>query len=116
MKIKNGKIEDYESKDEVVVRSHLSLALGSWFGLDLTDIPEIMQKIGVRSKNYEIALVDKETYADKVTILIRTKRTNYEVEIFKGNMIDPYSHFKISNKGNTKYYSVKRTIQVDRVE
>lgn len=117
MKIKNGEIKSSSKslKTEELLRTKLSLSLYEWFDLKLTDIPEIMKKIGVRSKNYEIKFLEENQEFDEVNLLVVTNYTTYEVEIFRGNMVNPYSHFKISNNGKTKTFEVKRDIQVNEV-
>lgn len=115
MKIKNGRIveEEVTSDKELIFRSKLKEILEKWYGLGLIDIPEIMKKIGIRSKNYEI--IDFSNYAaDLRRFTVQTKSTDYEIEMFRGNMIDPYSHIKVTHKGKEKYYSVSKVIQVER--
>ncbi len=115
MQIKNGKIftEEVTTDDELIFRSKLKEILEKWYGLGLIDIPEVIERIGIRSKNYEI--VDLVNYAcDLRHFTVKTKSTEYEIEMFRGNMINPYSHIKVSHKGKEKYYSVKKVIQVER--
>lgn len=115
MEVKNGRIveEEVTSDKELIFRSKLKEILEKWYGLGLIDIPEIMEKIGIRSKNYEI--IDFSNYAaDLRRFTVQTKSTNYEIEMFRGNMINPYSHIKVTHKGKEKYYSVNKVIQVER--
>lgn len=116
MKIKNGRIDDEGLSDnEIVFRKQFRDTLKNWYGLALYDIPEVMEKIGIRSKNYEI-IPSPRFSSDSTCILVKTKNTVYEVEMFRGNMINPYSHFKVTNKGKEKFYSVKKVIQVEEIE
>lgn len=115
MKIKNGRIatEEVMTDKELIFRSKFKEILEKWYGLGLIDIPEVMEKIGIRSKNYEIK--DFINYAcDLRYFTVKTKNTEYEIEMFRGNMIDPYPHIKVTNKGKDKFYSVKKVIQVER--
>lgn len=114
MQIKNGKIveEKVMSDEQRFFRRELKAELENTFGLQLNDIPELMKKVGIRSENYEISR--SYSFYNGIVCIVKTKNTEYEIEIFRGNMINPYSHIKVSHKGKEKYYSVKKVIQVER--
>lgn len=116
MQIKNGRIveEKVMSDDELILRRKLKTELENSFGLQLNDIPNLMKKIGIRSQNYQI--LPSYYFYDGQEYIVKTKNTEYLVEIFRGNMINHYSHIKVTNKGKNKYYSVKKVIQVERFE
>lgn len=117
MKIRDGRIEycDMVYKGEVKMRENLSSKLDSWFGLRLSDLPEILKGIGVKSKNYDIEDLKYEDFFEKVSFNVKTRSTKYVVEMFKGNMEDPYPHFKISRNGKSKWYQVKKIIQIEQL-
>lgn len=114
MEVKNGRIveEEVMSDNELIQRRNLKVELESSFGLQLNDIPDLMKKIGIRSQNYEV--LHSYDYYDGRGYIVKTKNTEYQVEIFRGNMITPYSHIKVTHKGKEKYYSVNKIIQVER--
>jgi len=116
MKIVNGKLvvkEKDESLQDIYLRNKLKDILDEWLELKLEDIPEIMEKIGVRSKNYTIVL-DPMSSIWRLGLIVNTKCTMYNVDIIRDGekVSNPEPYFKVSHHGKEKNYKIKRNIQV----
>lgn len=114
MKIENGKvIIENEGLEDIYLRNKLDEILKSWFDLKIEDLPEIMEKIGVRSKNYKIVL-DPMSNIWKYSLIIETISTTYKVDIVRDGEKEsnPEPYFKFCHNGKEKVYRIKRTIMV----
>ena len=114
MKIENGKVTiENEGLQDFYLRNKLDEILKSWFDLKVEDVPEIMAKIGIKSKKYEIVL-DPMSHIWKYTLIVNTKYTAYKVEIVKDaeKETNPEPYFRVCHNGKEKSYMVKRTISV----
>ena len=117
MKIENGKvIIESEGLEDIYLRNKRDESLKGWFDLKIEDLPEIMEKIGVRSKNYEIVL-DPMSHIWKYTLIVTTKATEYKVDIVRDGQkeTNPEPYFRLCHNGKEKEYRVKRTILVTKM-
>lgn len=117
MKIKNGKvIIENEGLEDIYLRNKLDEILKSWFDLKLEDLPEIMDKIGVRSKNYKIVL-DPMSHIWQCSLIINTISTAYKVDIVRDGEKEsnPEPYFRVCHNGKEKEYRVKRAIVVSNM-
>ena len=113
MKIKNGRVEKYTDYDEKSRWGKLNKTLIRRFDLGITDVIEIIPKIGVRSKNYEIVILEDEYV---IKLLVKTKSTKYKIGIYTGSIENANARFAISHNGKEKVYAIKKSIQIQRCE
>lgn len=112
MKIEKGKISKKNlNQEELEFRKKLKKALKIWFGLKLKDIPEIIKKIGVNSEEYEITYINDDY--SHLNFKVKTKNDEFEVELFRGDMVNPYSQCKVLKDDKEEIYSLSRMVQVD---
>lgn len=118
MKIVNGKLvkEKDESLQDIYFRNKLKDILEEWLELKLEDIPEIMEKIGVRSKNYTI-IHDPMSSIWRLGLMVKTKSTMYNIEIIRDGEKEsnPEPYFKVLHHGKEKNYKIKRSIEVSNM-
>ena len=111
MKIENGRVKNYTDYYEKSRWGKLNRTLIRRFDLKITDVLEIMPKIGVRSKNYEIVILEDEYI---IELLVKTKYTKYKIGIYTGSVENASALFAISHNDKEKVYAIKKSIQIQR--
>lgn len=114
IKIKNGRIQRIcKNGADHEFREMLKKVLKSWFNLETRDIVEIIQKLGVTEKDYEIFYV-QNTYFNLIFKVI-TSSDEFDVELFRGTMNRPYPLMKVIREGKETVYSLARIVEVERL-
>ena len=89
----------------------LEWKLGKWFDLQLDDIPVVLDKMEI---NFKDATVEPcEDCSDHVSFILHVDGRDCIVELFRGNMIDPYPCWIIREGSTERFFDVFKNINVE---
>ena len=88
--------------------------LKQWFNLELNDVEEIVNAMGIKGNDFIIQPRDDEH--DHFSFLLNNFEKTYEIVVHRGNMLSPYPFWILKDGDKKKYFGVSRVIKVETIE
>lgn len=102
-----------QPQKELELSRVLDQALESWFGLEQSDIPIVLHKMGITSE-YSQQIV--EASGSSVSLKISSDGKDYELSINRGDMVSLHASWCLTKDGTQTYYSVDKVPEDIEVE
>ena len=108
MKIKDGRIINSNKKEDILFRSRLKEVLKKYLFLNLSDIPDFIEELGEKSKEYQLESVYENNTS--FTFSVKTsEKESFKVNILKANP-EAYRICRVIKDGKEVTYSVRKGI------
>ena len=87
----------------------LEKKIDEWFGLDIYSIPLVLKKMGIECR--KVVVEQCENCNDHISFYIHSQGNRYLISLFRGNMIDPYSHWTVDDGKTERYFDVSVNVE-----
>ena len=116
MYVRNGKIVMTKEENDLTLRRRGEDILKTRYNLSLSDLPEVLDKLGFSKKEYLIQYLD-EDYRRLVFSIEETSGDGEKatVEFWRCSFNHRYPFIQVKNNGEEKIFTVQRKISVNQL-